>query len=166
MVIAKTSTICMSALVRFPLCHEKQTSAVQNVQAPYNQPSANNQGTYVDNTPGLCIGWGTEERRANHPLRFTISKNTRERLIVSSSPAFPFFSSLFVFITSCIWSSCVCLDLQKTTRSYIYCHSKINVIQSNRIYSLKSFLVVTCGQFRCKWGLGLRGDLLVASCEL
>ena len=32
----------------------------------------------------------------------------------------------------------------------IYCHSKINVGQSNRLYNLKSFLVVTCGEFRCK----------------
>jgi hypothetical protein len=30
----------------------------------------------------------------------------------------------------------------------IYFHSKINVIQCNRLYNLKIFLVVMCGQFR------------------
>jgi hypothetical protein len=47
----------------------------------------------------------------------------------------------------------------------IYCHSKINVVQSNRLHNLKRYLVDTCGQFRCKWGLGLGGDLLVVSCS-
>ena len=42
-----------------------------------------------------------------------------------------------------------------------YCHSRINVDQSNRIFNLKSFLVVMCGQFHCKWGTG--GDLLIVS---
>ena len=32
----------------------------------------------------------------------------------------------------------------------IYCHSKLNVVQSNRLYNLKSCLVVTCRQFRYK----------------
>ena len=37
---------------------------------------------------------------------------------------------------------------------------KINVVQSNRLYSLKSYLVITCGR---EWELRLGGDLLVAS---
>ena len=42
----------------------------------------------------------------------------------------------------------------------IYCHSKINVVQSNRIYNLKRFLVVTCGQFRVRYETSLENILL------
>jgi hypothetical protein len=31
----------------------------------------------------------------------------------------------------------------------------INVDQSNRLYSLKNYLVNTCGLFRCKWEMGV-----------
>jgi hypothetical protein len=37
----------------------------------------------------------------------------------------------------------------------IYYHSIINVVQSNRVYNVKNFLVVTCGLFHCKGGSGL-----------
>ncbi len=32
---------------------------------------------------------------------------------------------------------------------------KINMVQVTRLYNLLSYLVDTCGQFRCKWRLGL-----------
>ena len=64
-----------------------------------------------------------------------------------------------------IWREIMVPFFLSATVCVFYCHSKFNVVQSNRLFNLKSFLLVyvmwcTCGHFHCTWGPG--GDLLLS----